>query len=800
MTDEQVALVDVLLQVKSRRFNPQFTYRLPEGRAIAVGEVVQVPLGPRLHYGYVVSPVRYGPNTARLRSLERVDDVPRAFNEEGLALAQWLAERLCCTLGEAVGAIVPTQSLPQMVERLVPLDRTRAEATRAPTRLVDLLWETFIEGVSIEEVLRHPEARRAADRPGLRRALTALIEAGAVRCERRMRRATVRERRQRRLHIGEVAAPSRSVRLHELAATLRATPQGMLHADAVLAGFTPEVIRRGVTQGVVREEWVTVPVVSRSAAVAVERMMPTEEQRQALDEIERLRAGRRFAEVLLHGVTGSGKTLIYLESIERIVAEGGTAIVLVPEIALTPQTARRFEERFGTRVVVLHSALSDRERFESWRAIERGEIDVVVGARSAVFAPVPRLRMIVVDEAHETSYHQEHTPRYHAVHVARERMRRLEGLVVYGSATPTLEMYAQARLGRMTLLTLRQRATQIPLPETTIVDLAAEARAGGNGLFSGRLIRAIDLRLKRGEKSVLFVNRRGSARCMLCRACGYAPSCRRCSITLTYHRGEALLRCHLCDAQRPVATLCPKCAQPLEPFGFGTERIAHEIQELFPHAHIVRMDSDTTTHVGDHARLLREFAEQGDILVGTQMVAKGLDFPTVTLAAVVAADVGLHIAEYQAAERTFALVLQVAGRSGRSRAGEAIIQTYLPEHPAIRFAAQHDYEGFAQHELAERRLLQYPPFTRLSYLGILGRDRARVASVVEALAERMRACGVADVLGPASYPIPRVNDEWRMRIALKASRMDPVRAALREQILPWVQRESGVRIVVELDR
>jgi primosomal protein N' (replication factor Y) len=570
-------------------------------------------------------------------------------------------------------------------------------------------------------------------------------------------------------------------------------------SDAVLGGFSDAIIRRAVRTGVLIEE-ARETRRERGGRIALPADPPTSEQRAALHELNALVDAASFAQVLLHGVTGSGKTLVYLQAIARVLEAGGSAIVLVPEIALTPQTAARFEAAFGDRVAVLHSALSERERFEAWQAAARGEVDVIVGARSAVFAPLRNVRLIVVDEAHETSYRQESVPRYNAVAVARERMQRAGGVLVLGSATPALDDFARALAGRYTLLRMRERATAQPLPPVRIVDMAAEFAAGNRRVFSTALAGAIAARLERGEKTVLFINRRGSARFVLCRSCGHVPECPRCSTALTVHRSEGLLRCHWCDYQTPLQEMCEKCGDgPVHEFGGGTERVAAEAARLFPQASIVRMDSDTTTRIGDHARLLDRFAASGDILVGTQMVAKGLDFPTVTLVGAVAADLDLHVADYRAAERTFALLMQVCGRSGRARAGEAIVQTYAPEHPAIALAAQHDYDAFARGELRDRRALGWPPFSRLAMLGAIGRSRRAVESTVAGWAALLREDARFDVLGPAPYPVARVNDEWRYRIAVRTKDLDALRDTLRTRIFPLAATVTGVRLSVTID-
>jgi primosomal protein N' (replication factor Y) len=347
---------------------------------------------------------------------------------------------------------------------------------------------------------------------------------------------------------------------------------------------------------------------------------------------------------------------------------------------------------------------------------------------------------------------------------------------------------------------LNERATRQALPHVHVVDMAKEFEAGNRRIFSTRLAQALDDRLTRAEKTVLFVNRRGSAGFLLCRACGHVPECKRCSVSMTVHRAEGLLRCHYCDAQRAIPSSCEQCANDsIKEFGVGTQRVVEEVQRLYPNARVIRMDSDTTTRVGDHARLLDAFGAEGDILVGTQMVAKGLDFPTVTLVGVIAADIGLHAPEFRAAERTFDLVTQVCGRSGRARPGEAIVQTYSPHHPAIVFAAAHDYAGFAEHELVERRATLYPPACELLYLGVIGRNRSKTLAQAQRYAAVLQNGGRAEVLGPAPYPIARLNDEWRFRIALKAADGERARAAVRDFVLPLARAERQTRLVVNVD-
>ena len=760
---------------------------------------MRVPLGNRDVLAFIVSPVRDADvSQAKLKTVAERLDVPRAFDETGLHLARFIARHYICTLGEALDSVVLAGAIPRMREWLVRGDPPMpGRFSKVPTRLLRLVWEELPERFAFDALLRHPEARRSGDRGALLRYVQALVRGGALRRERSVGEARTREYRIRVLEPGEVQIKGKKAQA--LVQFVRERDGGVPRADALLAGFSNAVIARAVAAGALREREV-VPSRERAAPIAPDPPPATPEQKRALDTIAAAIDAGTFAETLLYGVTGSGKTYVYIETIKRIVREGGRAIVLVPEISLTPQTARQFEAVFGERVAVLHSALSERERFDAWQACVAGEIDVVVGARSAVFAPLRDVRLLVVDEAHETSYKQDSVPRYHAVAVARERMRRESGVLVLGSATPSVESYSAARAGKIGLIELRERATKLPLPAVRVVDLTHEFEAGNRGIFATPLVQSLAERLERREKCVLLVNRRGSAGFVLCRSCGNVPQCPRCSVALASHRSEGLLRCHYCDFQMPMPERCPQCAmETIKEFGVGTERVAGEVVRLFPKARVVRMDSDTTTRIGDHARLLRTFEEEGDVLVGTQMVAKGLDFPEVTLAAVVAADIGLHMPDFRAAERSFALIAQVCGRSGRARPGEAIVQTYSPSHSAIVFAATHDYDGFAANELDERAALGFPPSRRLVYLGVIGRNRNHTHDVAARYASALRDDVAAEVLGPSPYPVARVNAEWRFRLAIKTQKPALVRAAIRERVLPIARAERETRLAINVD-
>ncbi len=798
MSPSHLRVVDVLPAFRSSRFDLPLTYAsdIPDVR---IGDVVRVPLGNREILGYVLSEPRDIAADARVKAIRERLEVPRAFDAEGLHLAGFGSDMYLCTLGEALTAVVLSGALPRMVdsfERAVEHPNPQRYPS-VPARLVRLIWEEFADGFALETLLRHPESRRAGDRAALLRYVGAIVRSGELRRVRRMVAPKTQAYKVRVLYPG--ATPIRGKKAEALVAFVRETPGAPL-ADAVLAGFSSAVIARAVKMGALEERDVAVRSAHEGAALGPPEFAATREQAAALARIDAWLDTGEHREALIYGVTGSGKTYVYVEAIKLVVREGGRAIVLVPEISLTPQTARRFELAFGRRVAVLHSALSERERFEAWQACMRGEIEVVVGARSAVFAPLEDVRLIVVDEAHETSYKQDTVPRYHAVAVARERMRKARGILLLGSATPSLPSYEAALRGAIELIELRERASALPMPSVHVVDLAQEFATGNKRVFSIALVDALADRIARGEKSVLFVNRRGSAGFVLCRSCGFVPTCPRCDVSLAAHRSEGLLRCHYCDYQAGIPRTCSACGlESIKEFGIGTERVAEEVVRLFPQARVVRMDSDTTTRVGDHARLLTEFEERGDVLVGTQMVAKGLDFPTVTLVGVVAADIGLHVPDFRATERTFALVTQVCGRSGRARPGTAIVQTYSPTHPAIVHAAAHDYDGFARVELEDRRTMNYPPFTRLVYLGVISRSKGAALEAVERYAALLREARQAEVLGPAPYPVARLNNEWRFRIALKTRKARELRQLLRERVVPLARADRTTRLAINVD-
>ena len=605
-----------------------------------------------------------------------------------------------------------------------------------------------------------PDAVRK-EKEGWRERLFVRVRSGAKGIENLTKRQT---------EIYHVIEEKRSVALQEL---LR------------LTGTTTQTVRKLEDKNFVE----IAPQISERDPYANEQIVPTEpltlntEQAIALEKIKE-GDGEFF---LLYGVTGSGKTEVYLQAIARALEEGKGAIVLVPEISLTPQTVERFKARFNsgplqTLVAVLHSHLSTGERHDEWHKIRQGRAKIVIGARSAIFAPVESLGLIIVDEEHENSYKQEESPRYHARDVAVVRGQRENATVVLGSATPSLESYHNVQRGKYTLLELPHRVDNKQMPLVRVLDMRTEKSKGDKGppIFSQRLKDAIHHRLEQSEQVILFLNRRGFATSMQCPECGFVAECPNCSLSLTYHRRDQALRCHICGHGSRAPQRCPneKCGSPKIRFhGLGTEKVEDVLRKLFPDANVCRMDSDALKRKDDYRRILGDFRRgKIDILVGTQMIAKGLHFPRVTLVGIVYADTGLHLADFRAGERTFQLLTQVAGRAGRGDVeGEVVVQTFSPVHPAIQFARRHDFEGFYEAEMEFREQLSYPPYTRAALLTLRGRNEDKVKFSADHLKRELEKL-VIDfseliIAGPAPAPLLRAENFYRYQIMLRLGQM-----------------------------
>lgn len=527
----------------------------------------------------------------------------------------------------------------------------------------------------------------------------------------------------------------------------------------------------------------------------------TGSQQKAYDQIKKAIDGNKPEKFLLYGVTGSGKTEVYLQAIAHLLSLGKSAIVLVPEIGLTPQMVGRFRERFGDSVTVLHSDLTEKERRTNWKKVFTGEARIVLGTRLALFAPVKNLGLIVIDEEYETTYKSEKSPRYHVREAALYLASLHAAVVVLGSATPAIETYYKAETGEYHKLSMPERIDARPLPPVEIVDMRKELRAKNFSVLSLLLQEELGSCLEKKEQAILFMNRLGYFTFVMCRECGLTVECPKCSVSLSYYSSNRNLRCGRCGCTAPLPNVCSRCnSSSIKYFGAGTQRIADEAGKLFPSARILRYDRDAVSKRGSHAVIFSAFAEgKADVLIGTQMVAKGLDVANVTLVGVVSADTALNLPDFRSAERTFQLLTQVAGRAGRHHLpGKVIIQTYTPEHYAIQAAAKHDYEDFYRQEIEHRRELGYPPFSQLISLLVTGPEERKVEKAAEDLRMFLEKRLTEGILGPVPAAIARLSGEWRYRILLKGTNLEQLQTAVKETLEKAVI-PSGARVAVDVE-
>lgn len=524
-------------------------------------------------------------------------------------------------------------------------------------------------------------------------------------------------------------------------------------------------------------------------------MIPTEEQEKAIATLTKAIDDDKSNTFLLHGVTGSGKTEVFLQAIDYCVKQGKSALVLVPEISLTPQMESRFVSRFGKRIAILHSGLSVGERYDEWCRIMNGDADIVIGARSAVFAPLSNIGMIIIDEEHSQTYKSETSPRYHAREVAIKRAEQFGAVTLMASATPSIETYYDALSGKYKLIEMKKRYNRSGMPKIEIVDMRNELENGNKSLFSRSLYNAISSNLERGEQTILFMNRRGFSTFVSCRKCGFVPLCTNCSISMTYHKFDDMLKCHYCGSQQPNYTVCPVCGSKyIRYFGGGTQRVEDEVKRLFPQASTIRLDADVTTRKNSHKQILDSFVnDKIDIMIGTQMVSKGLDFPNVTLVGVMSADMMLHINDFRSGERTFDLLEQVSGRAGRGdKPGYAIIQTYDPENYAVDLVKTHNYKAFYDKAVAERNSMWYPPFSEMICIRVSGdsNDITRRAAFMlkEAFGDINKMSEKMAVLGPIPSGVSKIKNKYRWQILYKCQDGD----SLNDKILNAVQAVKNV--------
>jgi primosomal protein N' (replication factor Y) len=782
-----------------------FTYSLPETlrHRVRAGSRIVVPFGPRKLTGVILRCHDEPPSVPTRDALRLIDSEP-VLGAELLALGRWISSYYCAPLGEVLRSMLPLASEIRR-GKIWSLTDSGRDAAR------QLLLETTPDD-PVVAVLRMLEKRPlsaaylAKTLPLADKAIKSLerkafIAAEQVQTERDPLRAP-----SERLRV-ELTAAVPDLKLNKAERELRAFLE--LHPGSHNLKDVEAAVKNAssAARSLARKSTVTlkpeIAAIASGPIRAPHLLNPA--QQAAFEQIDQALRAKQYQTFLLHGITGSGKTEIYLNAIETAVAQGRSALLLVPEIALTPAMAGQFFSRFGERVAILHSAFTDVERSDQWRRIRSGAASVVVGTRSGVFAPVRNLGLIVVDEEHDGSYKQEENPRYNGRDVAIVRAQAAGACVVLGSATPSLESRFNAERGKYTLLELPGRIEARPLPAVELIDMRQEfLETRKQNTFSRKLLEALDKRLASGEQTIVLLNRRGFSSFVACRSCGERVQCINCSLTLTYHKRDRRLLCHYCGYAAKVPSLCPKCSSEHIYFlGVGSERVEEELHREFPTARIARLDRDTVTGKRQYETILQGFREGNyDVLVGTQMIAKGHDIPNVTLVGVVSADMGLGMPDFRAGERTFQLLTQVAGRAGRgSLPGIVLVQTINPDHYAIRFAAAHDYQGFYDKEIHFRRMMRYPPFSAMANVLVRAekqeaamRMSAELGMIMTPMPENLK------IMGPAEAPVPRLKNEFRYQFLIKAANRKALNELLQQIRAFGIQRKWGATaLVIDVD-
>ncbi len=767
-----------------------FSYTVPPGLNIAVGQAVWVPFGEKVLQGIVIELTDY-PAVEETREISGTIDSYPLLSPARVTLAEWLSERYLSPLFDAVAPMLPPGFERRTVTLISPTEHEYDDTSLTqPQRYVLKLARRGRVSLSTLE--------RALGKRNTSTAVAQLARRGLVTRSYELEKVKVKPKTEIHLSLAVNADEARqeTARLRGRGANKQATLlEFLVQKDEAISisearrnsGCDRSVVNALAKKGLIEIRQVEV----RQQPFAHQGITLTQPLHLTPDQeavFHTIRSSLREKDhttpqvFLLHGVTGSGKTEIYLQALAETVRLGKRGIVLVPEISLTPQTIERFASRFPNRVAVFHSRLSLREQFDEWQSIKDGEFDVVIGPRSAIFAPQPDLGLIVIDEEHEWTYkQQDQSPRYHARDVAIKLAELTGSVVILGSATPDIETYYHTQQGDYHLLRLPERIVpgrDTSLPPIEVVDLREELKRGNRSIFSTSLSGAIETVLANREQAILFLNRRGAATSVQCRDCGYVLACRRCDTHLSYHLAEDLLLCHQCNQRSPVPQTCPRCnSRRIRYLGLGTQKLEQEVRQAFPGARLLRWDSDVTRGKNSHQVILDRFRNhEADILIGTQMVAKGLDLPRVTLVGVISADTSLNLPDFRAGARTFQLLCQVAGRAGRGAlGGRVIIQTYAPEHYAIQMAARHDYTHFYEREIAYRRQLYYPPFTRLASLTYTHANNAACQRAAERMKERIAeerdSQGIADLglIGPAPAFVHRRRGRYRWQLVLRGA-------------------------------
>ena len=802
-----------------------FTYNIPERFLddVLPGVRVLCPFGKRRTTGFVVSRT-HETDIEKLRDIEEVLDPIPLFTMQVLELARWLADYYLCSWGEVLKAALPPgiNIDSERVVRLLhdkPDELAKFIGARAPRQADIILRLASQNPMPMSRLVR-------AVGKNVYSPLKQLRDKGYVRIELELPGARVKPKYENIVRlspkfseddIGQLVhdlqekAPKQAAILSTL---LAATSSDMTRADLCrYAGAKSQAVNALAAREflVIEKREVLRDYYAGQTFEPPPQLTLNADQKNALEHIKQALDAAAFSTQLLHGVTGSGKTQVYIEAIYHALAKSRTAIVMVPEIALTPQAVRRFRAHFGDKVAVFHSRMSPGERYDSWRKTWEGKHKIVIGPRSAIFSPLKNIGLIVVDEEHEPSYKQtDQAPRYNGRDIAVVRAQVEKAVVILGSATPAVESYFNASIDKYDLIKMPNRIDDVPMQEVEIVDMRREPKIIGRKdpiIFSRRLRQKIDEKLSKGEQIILFLNRRGFATLFKCHDCGYTATCKNCDITLTFHVHGHLLKCHYCGYTKRAPDACPDChSHDVLLRGIGTQRVEEELNELFPGVKALRMDMDTTKGRNAHDRVLSKFGRgEYQILLGTQMVAKGLDFPNVTLVGVISADTELYFPDFRAAERTFQLLTQVAGRAGRKdKLGEVIIQTFSPDHYSLQFAKEHDYDNFFKAELFDRKSLLYPPYSRLINIIFKGPDEKRVETVATRIAENLPRRSSYRILGPTPAQMSKIQNNYRWQIILMSDKQNDaggrdMKQALRDALAHFKEKHRATKVQISID-
>ncbi len=790
-------IAKVIVDVPASVVNQTFDYKIPTSliETVQPGMRVTIPFGNRKITGFVLELTDHSP-FENLKEIINILDVTPVLTKELLNLGMWLANEIL-----SLYIITFQAMLPQVLKSKYDKEIVRVEGKSLQGQLATIFKDQ--QAVNYDELVK--QLKNVSE-------LKHELEAGNLQLKYIVKSQITKKYENWIIPAGKESfiklnstLPSHAHQQRKIVEFFIANPKKinenkLCDMIQINKGNLKSLIEKGLLKiekvEVYREPY-------EQSFSKTENFRLTEEQANALQPINEALNRQEHKTFLLYGVTGSGKTEIYLQAIEKVIEKGKEAIVLVPEISLTPQMVRRFKGRFGSHVAVMHSALSVGERYDEWLKVQRKEVKVVVGARSAVFAPFENIGIIIIDEEHEATYKQEETPRYHARNVAIKRGEWHQCPVILGSATPTLESFARGKKGVYHLLTLTERTNKKPMPFVKIIDMREELHSGNRTMFSKSLMEGIRSRIQKKEQIVLLLNRRGYSNFALCRDCGHVEECPHCDISLTYHKRNYQLKCHYCSHEQPMPSICSNCqSSHIRFFGTGTEKVEESLTKIIPEARVIRMDVDTTRRKGSHERLLQKFSNfEADILLGTQMIAKGLDFENVTLVGVLAADSMLHLPDFRSSEKTFQLLTQVSGRAGRHELeGEVIVQTYTPEHYSIELASQYNYDQFYLHEMQLRKRFMYSPYVFMLLITVTDENEGKVNEVIFKISHMLqqKLNEKSFILGPTPSPITRIKNRYRYQLIVKY-KYEPNLSQYMQQILKYFTDEIRKNTQILID-